>query len=63
MDNSQIASLIVGVVQVIITFIACMLIDKVGRRALLMTAGIGMTASCVILGLYHALPVSFWHLR
>ena len=36
--------------QVGVTAIACLVIDKTGRRALMMFAGIGMSGACVILG-------------
>lgn len=51
-SNGNLPGLIVGVVQVVITAIACVIIDKTGRRALLITAGIGMAGASAILGYY-----------
>ncbi len=51
-DNASLSSVILGIVQVVVTAIACLLIDKTGRRALLMFAGIGMTGACLLLGVY-----------
>ena len=52
-SNASTGSLIVGVVQVVITVLSCFLIDKAGRRALLMTAGTGMFSALVVLGFYY----------
>lgn len=50
--DANTAALIVSSVQVIVTAISCVLVDKSGRRSLLMAAGIGMAASLVILGYF-----------
>ncbi|EGD75291.1 hypothetical protein PTSG_06943 [Salpingoeca rosetta] len=51
-DNSNVAALIVGSVQFVVTAISCVIVDKSGRRALLMVAGVGMAASSALLGYY-----------
>eukprot|EP00037_Helgoeca_nana_P019693 m.193101 g.193101 ORF g.193101 m.193101 type:complete len:531 (+) comp24970_c0_seq1:178-1770(+) len=53
LHNSSLASVILGVTQVIITMFSCLIIDKAGRRALLMVAGIGMTGMLAVLGLFY----------
>lgn len=52
MSNPQVPALIVASVQVVVTAIACVIIDKTGRRALLLIAGIGMAGSVMVLGYY-----------
>ena len=51
--NGEMATIAVGVVQVVFTLIACLLIDKYGRRLLLVVAGCGMAGSCFALGFYY----------
>lgn len=48
MTSSNVATFGVGVVQVVATGIATWLVDKAGRRLLLMISSIGMTISLVI---------------
>jgi len=43
--------MIIGIVQVIGTAMACMVMDNFGRRWLLTVAGIGMAFSCLVLGI------------
>ena len=50
------ASVGVGVVNVMLTLLAMQLIDRVGRRPLLLVSLAGMAASLVVLGLAFALP-------
>ncbi|PSN47388.1 hypothetical protein C0J52_11156 [Blattella germanica] len=45
-------TLIVGVVQVISTYIAALLMDRLGRRVLLLTSGFGMAISLLILTVF-----------
>lgn len=56
--DANTAALIVSGVQVIVTAISCVLVDKSGRRSLLMAAGIGMTASLAVLGYFFFLQNS-----
>jgi len=51
-QDSNTGALIVGIIQVVVTVISCFIIDMTGRRALLMTAGTGMTSALVVLGFY-----------
>eukprot|EP00043_Microstomoeca_roanoka_P007023 m.68003 g.68003 ORF g.68003 m.68003 type:complete len:507 (+) comp13662_c0_seq1:177-1697(+) len=51
-SNSNVAALIVSGVQVVVTAISCVLVDKSGRRALLMVSGLGMAASAALLGYF-----------
>jgi sugar porter (SP) family MFS transporter len=50
------ASVGVGIVNVTLTLVAMQLIDKVGRRPLLLVSLAGMSASLAVLGLAFALP-------
>lgn len=52
-ENAATGSLITGIVQVVVTVLSCIIIDKTGRRALLMTAGTGMFSALVVLGFYY----------
>lgn len=53
LTNSSLASVILGVTQVLVTTFSCLIIDKAGRRALLMVAGIGMVGMLAVLGLFY----------
>ena len=61
-ENGERATIVVGLVQVVFTVVACLLIDKYGRRLLLLTAGVGMASSCFGLGFYYyvADPTLAW---
>jgi SP family galactose:H+ symporter-like MFS transporter len=50
------ASVGVGIVNVLLTLVAMQLIDRVGRRPLLLVSLAGMTLSLLVLGLAFALP-------
>ncbi|ELU17377.1 hypothetical protein CAPTEDRAFT_200986 [Capitella teleta] len=54
-ENSKVAAVAIGGVQVVATAIACCLMDAAGRRLLLLIAGIFMTLSCVTFGTYYYL--------
>lgn len=47
------ATISIGVVQVVFTFISCMLMDRAGRRFLLFVSGIGMAVTCCGMGYYY----------
>ena len=51
--NSNVATVIIGVVQVVATLVACYFMDKLGRRRLLITAGCLMCVSCFFFGIYY----------
>lgn len=50
--NSYLSTIIVGVVQVLAVLLASILVDKIGRRILLISSFILMTISLVTLGLF-----------
>ena len=52
-ESGGAATVVIGVVQVVATIAACTMMDKLGRRKLLIIAGIGMALSCVTFGLYY----------
>jgi len=45
------ATIIIGIVQVIGTAVACTMVDRFGRRWLLTVTGFGMAVSCLVLGI------------
>ena len=51
-SNGKLVSITVGLVQFVFTGVACLLMDKAGRRILLWTTALGMSASLVALGVY-----------
>ena len=51
-SNAEGVSLSVAGAQVVATVLACLLVDKSGRRVLLMVGGIAMSASNLLLGVY-----------
>lgn len=53
----EIATIIIGIVQVIATFIATLTIDKLGRRLLLIVSDSLMALCTLILGIYSAIRV------
>ncbi|XP_077864167.1 solute carrier family 2, facilitated glucose transporter member 8-like [Saccoglossus kowalevskii] len=53
--NGAYAAVIVGAVQVVFTCVCAILMDKAGRKMLLILAGIGMTVSAGTFGLYYQL--------
>mmetsp|Transcript_39297 Transcript_39297/g.65997 ORF Transcript_39297/g.65997 Transcript_39297/m.65997 type:complete len:514 (-) Transcript_39297:322-1863(-) len=50
--NADVAALAVGVTQVVMTVVCCWLMDKAGRRWLLMVSTLGMSASAFTMGVY-----------
>jgi sugar porter (SP) family MFS transporter len=50
------ASVGIGVVNVVLTLVAMQLIDRIGRRPLLLVSLAGMTLSLIVLGMSFALP-------
>ena len=51
-SNGKLATIAVGLVQFLGTGLACLLMDKAGRRILLLTAALGMCVALVVLGVY-----------
>lgn len=51
--NSELATVLVGAVQVAGTFVACILMDRTGRRRLLIIAGLAMSVACFVFGWYY----------
>jgi len=45
------ATMIIGIVQVIGTAVACTVVDHYGRRRMLAVTGLGMALSCLVLGI------------
>ena len=56
--SGNLPSIVVAGVQVVATFVASLLLDRLGRRLLLIIAGLLMAISCVTLGLYYYLTES-----
>lgn len=59
--DSNIATVIVGVVQVVFTCVAAVLMDRMGRKALLVIGAFGMAISCTTFGLYYQLTEGSGH--
>ncbi|KAG8141768.1 hypothetical protein E2320_006451 [Naja naja] len=55
--NSSAATVIVGSIQVIFTATAALIIDKTGRKILLIISGMIMTASATVFGIYFRITV------
>lgn len=51
--NSELSTVLVGAVQVVASAIACFLMDRAGRRKLLIIAGSLMTVTCFTFGAYY----------
>ncbi|KAH8401914.1 hypothetical protein KR009_008665 [Drosophila setifemur] len=56
--KGEIASIIIGVTQVTSTLVAVLIIDKAGRRILLLASGVMMTVTTALMGLYFQLSES-----
>lgn len=52
-ESGGVATVVIGVVQVVATIIACAVMDSQGRRRMLIIAGLGMSVSCATLGFYY----------
>lgn len=48
----EISPIIIGIVQVVVTTISSLIVDRLGRKSLLISSAIGVSASLTILGLY-----------
>ncbi|XP_061184140.1 solute carrier family 2, facilitated glucose transporter member 8-like [Saccostrea echinata] len=51
--NSELATVVIGIVQVLATLVACFLMDKMGRKKLLIIAGSIMALTCTTFGYYY----------
>ena len=58
MSNAGIVSMTVMLEQVLVTALACYLMDKAGRRVLLITGSSVMTAACILFGIFFALQAA-----
>ena len=47
-DNPLVGTTILGIINVLATFVALLLMDRVGRRTLIMYSSAGMFLSCVV---------------
>ena len=52
-ENSEMATVLVGAVQVVATIAACLLMDKAGRRVLLFISGLIMAFTCFSMAYYY----------
>ncbi len=52
-ESGHLAAVVISAVQVVFTVVACVLMDKAGRRALLLLASCGMVITCFTMGLYY----------
>ena len=50
--------MVIGVVQVLATIVACAVMDSQGRRRMLVIAGLGMALSCGTLGAYYNMSLA-----
>ncbi|KAM3610385.1 uncharacterized protein V6R79_003169 [Siganus canaliculatus] len=57
--NSDLASVIVGLIQVIFTGVAALIMDKAGRKVLLVVSGVAMVISTTSFGVYFYLVSQF----
>ncbi len=55
-DKSIGEALFVGITNVVFTIVAILLLDRVGRRVLLLTGTVGATAALILLGIYFQSP-------
>ena len=53
--NSNLATIIVGIVQMLVTLLACFLMDKMGRRLLLLVSALSMAVAMSIMSVYYFL--------
>ncbi|KAM4617108.1 solute carrier family 2, facilitated glucose transporter member 8 [Polymixia lowei] len=54
-NNSDLASVIVGLTQVVFTAVAALIMDKAGRKVLLSISGVAMAISTAVFGVYFQL--------
>ena len=52
-ENGEMATVMIGMCQVVMTLVACWLMDKAGRRILLIAGSVGMAGTCFSMGLYY----------
>ncbi|XP_001373029.1 solute carrier family 2, facilitated glucose transporter member 8 isoform X1 [Monodelphis domestica] len=55
--NGSLATVIVGVLQVVFTAIAALVMDRAGRKVLLLLSGVIMAVSCMMFGIYFKITV------
>ncbi|XP_056408757.1 solute carrier family 2, facilitated glucose transporter member 8-like, partial [Hyla sarda] len=57
-QNSSLASVIVGLVQVVFTAVAALIMDRAGRKVLLVISGVVMAISTALFGVYFRISVA-----
>ena len=55
-SNSITQTVLVGIVNVVFTTVAVLLLDRIGRRKLLLTGTVGLTVALIVLGAYFTSP-------
>lgn len=50
--DANLSTIIIGIMQVVATFVSVMVVDKLGRRLLLLTSGVVMSISTIAMGVY-----------
>ena len=52
-ESGGAAAVVIGIVQVLATIVACAVVDSLGRRRMLIIAGLGMALGCGSLGVFY----------
>lgn len=57
-DNSTMVSILIGIIQLVAAVVSILLIDRGGRRFLLLIGGVGMCVSCFSMGFYFFVTIN-----